>query len=50
MISEKERRYNLLDAFEKLSKKEIEWCYNETESDEWSKLYKIIRVLKQKYI
>ena len=36
MISKK-KDLNLLDAFEKLSKKEIEWCYNEIESDDWSK-------------
>ena len=50
MISNKERRFNLLDAFEKLSKKEIEWCYNEIESDDWSKLHDVIKTLKQKYI
>ena len=50
MISEKERRLNLLDAFEKLSKKEIEWCYNEIESDDWSKLHDVIKTLKQKYL
>ena len=50
MISEKKRRLNLLNAFEKLSKKEIEWCYNETESDNWSKLHDVIRTLKKKYI
>jgi len=50
MISNKERRFNLLDAFEKLSKKEIEWSTNEEESDEWSKLHDVIKTLKEKYL
>ena len=50
MISNKERRLALLKAIERLAKKEIEWCYNEEESDDWSKLHDVIKTLKQKYI
>ena len=49
MITEKERKKNLLKSFEHLTKKEIEWCSNELESDDWSKLHDVIKVLYQKY-
>tara|TARA_R110002012_G_scaffold288775_2_gene481585 strand:- start:734 stop:895 length:162 start_codon:yes stop_codon:yes gene_type:complete len=49
-VSEKERKSALLSSFECLTKKEIEWCYDELESDEWSKLHDVIRKLKEKYI
>ena len=49
-VPENERKRALLNSFECLTKKEIEWCYNELESDEWSKLHDVIRTLKKRYI
>ncbi len=50
MISNRERRLALLKAIERLAKKEIEWCYNEEESDDWSKFHDQVRILKNKYL
>lgn len=50
MISNKERRIALLKAIERLAKKEIEWCYNEEESDNWSKFHDQVILLLKKYI
>ena len=49
-VSENERKRALLQSFECLTKKEIEWSYDESESDDWSKLHDHIRILKQKFI
>lgn len=46
----KEDKLLLLKSLECLIKKEIEWSYDESESDDWSKLHDHIRTLKQKYI
>ena len=49
-VSENERKRALLNSFKCLTEKEIEWCYDESESDDWSKLHDVIKTLKQKYI
>ena len=46
----KEDKLVLLESFECLIKKQIEWSYDESESDDWSKLHDHIRTLKQKYV
>ncbi len=49
-VSENERKRALLQSFECLTKKEIEWSYDESESDDWSKLHDHILRLQKKYI
>lgn len=49
-VSENERKRALLNSFKCLTKKEIEWCYDESESDDWSKLHDHILRLQKRYI
>ena len=50
MLTTRERRLALINAIERLAKKEIEWCYNEEESDDWSKFHDQVIILKNKYL
>jgi len=50
MLTTRERRLALINAIERLAKKEIEWCYNEEESDDWSKFHDQVIILKKKYL